>query len=130
LLWHRHLILFCIGIMVYHSITFSPKCTTCKQPILCLLLIECGRGQPVKIGTQNNACLQYRGGNNNSHLELLQTHNNQRIKYGLTRNLTLDDLGCARQDVQCGNTLAPKATCNQLECEGPPPNGSSFALKV
>ena len=84
----------------------------------------------MKIGKQNDACLQYRCVNNYTHLELLQLHNNQRIKHGLTRNLTLEDLGCARQDVQCGNTLAPKATCNQLECEGPPQNGSSFALKV
>jgi hypothetical protein len=130
LLWHRHLILFCIGIMIYHSLTFSPKCTTCKQPILCLLFIECGRGQTVTIGTQNNACLQYRGVNNYAHSELLQVHNNQRIKYGLTRNLTLEDLGCARQDVQCVNTLAPKVNCNQVECEAPPETSSSLALSV
>ena len=130
LLWHRHLILFCIGIMIYHPLTFNPKCTTCKQPILCLLFIECGRGQPVKIGKQNDACLQYRGVNNYTHLELLQLHNNQRIKHGLTRNLTLEDLGCARQDVQCVNTLGPNINCNQVECEAPPANGSSFGLSV
>ena len=128
LLWHRHLILFCIGIMSYHSITFVPKCTTCRQPILCLLFIECGRGEAVKIGTQTNACLQYRGLSNYSYIELLALHNSQRIKYGRSHNLTTADLGCARQDVQCFKEGG--VNCNQVECEAPPPNISSFALKL
>jgi hypothetical protein len=115
LLWNRDLILFCFGIMTYHGITFWPKCTSCQKPIECLLYIECGRGQPVKIGAQDNVCLQYRGFTNNTEFELLAIHNNQRNKHGLTQNLTLEDLGCLREDVQC-HTLVPNVYCSHVDC--------------
>ena len=115
LLWNRDLILFCFGIMTYHGITFWPKCTSCQKPIECLLYIECGRGQPVKIGTQANVCLQYRGFTDNTELELLAIHNSQRSKHGLTQNLTLEDLGCLREDVQC-RTLLSNVYCSHVEC--------------
>ena len=115
LLWNRDLILFCFGIMTYHGITFWPKCTNCQKPIECLLYIECGRGQPVKIGKQANVCLHYRGFTNNTELELLAIHNSQRSKHGLTQNLTLEDLGCLREDVQC-RTLLSNVYCSHVEC--------------
>jgi hypothetical protein len=174
-LWNKYLILFCFGIMTYHGITFWPKCTSCQKPIECLLYIECGRGQPVKIGTQDNVCLRYHGFTNNTDFELLAIHNRQRSKHRKLRsleekiaslraeqrntsdgqgqldeeirkleahrealisgsgegaddeavgggwsprvmqNLTLDDLGCLREDVQC-RTLLPNVHCSHVDC--------------
>jgi hypothetical protein len=100
-LWNRHLILFWFGIMVIHGINLWPKCTTCGNPWECLLFIECARG-PVKLGTDTNVCGKYRRFQNNTNLELLVIHNSQRRKYGLTDNLTSEDLACTREDVNCG----------------------------
>ena len=100
-LWNRHLILFSFGIMVIHGINLWPKCTTCGNPWECLLFIECARG-PVKLGTDANVCGKYRRFQNNTNLELLAIHNSQRRKHGVTHNLSLGDLACARKDVNCG----------------------------
>ena len=117
LLWNRTMILGCFGIMMTHGIAFWPKCTTCGRPWECLLYIECSRGA-VKLGTEADVCRRYYKFNNDTNLELLALHNSQRRKHGLTYNLTLEDLACARQDVQCGDWVCPGIDGNMDEWIG------------
>ena len=122
-LWNKHLISFCFGLVIFQKSqlpvqidgmgnTFWPTCTTCMKPWQCLLFIECSRG-PVKLGTEANVCQKnydcefetafpkYYEVKKNESLELLAIHNSHRCKQGLTQNLTLEDLGCMREAVDC-----------------------------